>query len=394
MRRAPLPLSLILALLALLAVLIGAAQPARSQGDDRVVFAVIGDYGLPEPATASVAALVKGWRPDFIATLGDNDYSDSPHGALDTNVGQYYHAYIAPYRGRYGVGADVNRFFPVLGNHDWDKPGAQPYLDFFTLPGNERYYDVTWGPVRLFALDSDPREPDGVSDDSAQAQWLKARLADSPACWNLVLSHHPPFSSGPHGSNLWLQWPFQAWGADAILSGHDHDYERIVRDGFPYFVNGLGGATPYPFLLPVRGSEARHTLRHGAIRITASRDSITYEFIDIDGALIDSYTQRGGCAAAATGAPPVTTPAAMAPAATAPPVLPTTRVILATTATPTDIPHATTTPLPVQSLALSPPPPAAVRPLRLLEAIRTRLDLNHDGQLDLDDLRASWRGWR
>ena len=384
MSRAPLRFVFVLALLA---ALLGAARPAMSQGDERVVFAVIGDYGLAGPDEQAVATLVKGWQPDFIVTLGDNDYSSSPRGALDANVGQYYHEYIAPYHGQYGAGAAVNRFFPILGNHDWDKPDARPYLDFFTLPGNERYYDVTWGPVRLFALDSDTREPDGATMDSAQGRWLKGRLAESTACWNLVLAHHPPFSSGLHGPSLWMQWPFQAWGADAVLSGHDHDYERIVRDGFPYFVNGLGGGAPYSFLLPMRGSEVRHTVVHGAMRVTATRDSITYEFFTVDGTLIDSYTQHGRCAVTATVTPPTMPPthtATATPSATTT-TTPTPTATPAATATVT--PSATPSPQPttaaVQGLAPSPPPPAAALPLRVLEAIRTRLG----------DLRTVLQGW-
>lgn len=394
MRRLPV-VHLILAL-ALLAALLGAAQPVASQGNDRVVFAVIGDYGLAGPDAQAVATLVKGWQPDFVVTLGDNDYSSNPHGALDANVGQYYHSFIAPYQGKYGAGADVNRFFPTLGNHDWDKADGKPYLDFFTLPGNERYYDVTWGPVRVFALNSDPREPDGVTADSTQGQWLKARLAASTACWNLVLAHHPPFSSGIHGSNLWMQWPFAEWGADAALGGHDHTYERIVRGGFPYFVNGLGGAAPYPFLLPVGGSEARHTGVHGAMRVTATRDSITYEFITIDGTVIDSYMQRGGCATKATATPPAAATTLPPSSLVTPTITPTpTATHSATpTATPSITPDTLMARAPAQSLAPAPPPSATALPLRILQVVLARLDLDHDGHLGLGDLRAALLGWR
>jgi hypothetical protein len=53
-----------------------------------------------------------------------------------------------------------NRFFPTLGNHDYE--GSQwniPYLNFFTLPGNEIYYDFIWGPIHFFAIDSDIEIP-------------------------------------------------------------------------------------------------------------------------------------------------------------------------------------------------------------------------------------------
>src|SRR5581483_888244 len=140
-----------------------------------VRFAVIGDYGRAGQPERDVAELVKGWSPDFVITVGDNNYEDGAASTIDQNVGQYYHDFIGPYLGSYGEGAATNRFFPVLGNHDWQAAGARPYLDYFTLPGNERYYEVAYGPVHLFALDSDPSEPDGVRSDSAQANWLRAR---------------------------------------------------------------------------------------------------------------------------------------------------------------------------------------------------------------------------
>jgi hypothetical protein len=258
---------------------------------------VIGDYGSASQAERDVAALVHSWKPDFIITTGDNNYPAGAAATIDENIGQYYHEFIAPYTGSYGAGAETNRFYPSLGNHDWNTSGAVPYLNYFTLPGNERYYDVVRGPVHLFAIDSDPHEPDGRTSDSAQGQWLQGALAASSGCWDLVYFHHPAFSSGLHGSTSEMQWPFQAWGADAVLNGHDHLYERIVVDGFPYFVDGLGGAEIYQFQTPVPGSQVRYNANFGAMLVIATRTAITYQFIAIDGAVVDTYTQSGGCQA-------------------------------------------------------------------------------------------------
>ncbi len=235
----------------------GRGDPSARAALAVVRLAVIGDYGLAGVNARRVADLVKSWEPDLIITTGDNNYPDGAAETIDQNIGQYYREFIYPYGGAYGPGGVRNRFFPALGNHDWRTDGAAPYRQYFTLPGNERYYDVVWGPVHLFAIDSDPREPDGITADSPQARWLQERLAASTAPWKLVYMHHPPFSSGPHGSHPALQWPYQAWGATAVLAGHDHAYERIIRDGFPYFVNGLGGASIYPLQAPVPGSRAR-----------------------------------------------------------------------------------------------------------------------------------------
>jgi tartrate-resistant acid phosphatase type 5 len=255
-------------------------------------FAVIGDYGQAGSPERDVAELVKGWSPDFVITVGDNNYEDGAASTIDQNVGQYYHDFIAPYLGSYGEGAATNRFFPALGNHDWEAVGARPYLDYFTLPGNERYYDFAYGPVHFFALDSDPSEPDGVRSDSAQANWLRARLGAATEPWKVVYFHHSPYSSGlEHGSTDYMQWPFKQWGATAVLSGHDHDYERVVRDDFPYFVNGAGGKSLYHFFpLPVFGSRKRYNDDYGAMQVDANPDQITFRFIARTGEVIDTYT--------------------------------------------------------------------------------------------------------
>ncbi|MEJ2300503.1 MAG: metallophosphoesterase [Anaerolineales bacterium] len=254
-----------------------------------VRFAVIGDYGNGEQSEADVAELVKSWNPDFIITTGDNNYASGEASTIDENIGQFYHQFIYPYQGTYGAGAEANRLFPSLGNHDWYTAGAQPYLDYFELPGNERYYDFEWGPVHLFALDGDPNEPDGVGASSDQAAWLQSRLADSTAPWKIVYNHFPPFSSGPHGNTDWIQWPFQEWGATAVLAGHDHTYERLLVDGLPYFVNGLGGAAKYNFESPVPGSQIRYNADFGAMLIEASEESLTFQFINRKGEVIDTY---------------------------------------------------------------------------------------------------------
>lgn len=257
---------------------------------ESIRFAVIGDFGDSRQAELDVSNLVKSWDPDFIITVGDNNYPAGEAATIDENVGRYYHEFIYPYTGTFGEGADVNRFFPILGNHDWDVPDAQPYMDYFELPGNERYYDFTWGPIHFFALDSDPREPDGIFQTSPQGQWLEDNLASSTSTWNVVYLHHPPYSSGKYGASVELQWPFAEWGADVVLSGHDHAYERIMQDGIPYFINGLGGGSIYKSETPsMQGSEARFSDDYGAMLVDANESDVTFQFITRTGLVIDTY---------------------------------------------------------------------------------------------------------
>jgi hypothetical protein len=254
-----------------------------------VRFAVIGDYGQAGENLAAVAALVDSWEVDFILTTGDNNYPSGAADTIDKNIGQYFHHYIHPYRGDYGDGARINRFFPSLGNHDWYTASAQPYLDYFDLPGNERYYTFTWEFIDFFALDSDWVEPDGIGRDSAQAQWLQGALSASQAAWKVVYFHHAPYSSGYHGSTVHMRWPFVEWGADVVLAGHDHHYERLQVDGLLYFVNGLGGGARYSFGETEAGSQLRYNARHGAMLVEVTPQQMIFSFVNVDREVVDRF---------------------------------------------------------------------------------------------------------
>ncbi|MFN8413116.1 MAG: metallophosphoesterase [Anaerolineales bacterium] len=261
-----------------------------SQQSGITTFAVIGDYGLAGQAEADVANLVKNWNPDFIVTLGDNNYQKGAAESIDPNIGQYYHDYISPYRGKYGNGSPTKRFFPALGNHDWGSGDANAYFNYFSFYNKQGYYDFVQGPIHFFMLDSDPHEPDGTSSTSEQAKWLRKGLAASTATFNVVILHHPPYSSGQHGSNAYTQWPYKAWGADVVLAGHDHIYERLLVGGLPYFVNGIGGAELYGFSSIVPGSQVRFNQDYGAMRVETNGLTMKFQAYSRTGILIDEYT--------------------------------------------------------------------------------------------------------
>ena len=276
-------------------------------------FAVVGDFGSPGQPELDVANRIKSWNPEYILTVGDNNYPSGAASTIDTNIGQYYHDYIGNYTGAYGAGSPgYNRFFPSLGNHDWgdianNPTGANPYLAYFTLPGtpvagsgftlpspnpntNERYYTFIQGPVQFFAIDSDLNEPDGTTATSVQGTWLKNALAASTTPWQIVYFHHAAYTSTSRGNSTYMQWPFAQWGADAVIAGHDHTYERLSVNGIPYFVDGLGGASLGSFSTPLAGSQVRYASNYGAMLIDANDTSITYQFITRTGVVIDTYT--------------------------------------------------------------------------------------------------------
>lgn len=338
---------------------------------ESVRFAAIGDFGNGSSESVAVATLVGGWQPDFIVTVGDNNYPDGDASTIDDHIGKLYHNYIYPFHGSIVTptpnstpGPATNRFWPTLGNHDWhtlvinngNVTGA--YFDYFTLPGNERYYEVVNGPVHFFMVDSDSVEPDGITETSVQGQWLKERLTTSTVPWKLVLFHHAAYSSSSnHGSNRNLQWPFATWGADAVLSGHDHTYERLKVNGLTYFVNGLGGASPYAFGTPVAGSLKRYNAENGAMLIEANATTIRFRMINISGKTVDQVILNKSLAT-----PTVTPSSQTVPTATSTNTLPLSPTVTKTsTATPkptltkihTATPKPTTTKTPVPSTHLN-----------------------------------------
>ncbi|MEO6694022.1 MAG: metallophosphoesterase [Ignavibacteria bacterium] len=253
-------------------------------------FAAIGDYGKSGANELLVSNFVKSWNPEFIITLGNNNYTAGSQTTIDTNIGQYYSQYIYPYSGAFVTGDTVNRFFPSLGENDWLTANAQPYLDYFTLPNNERYYDFIKGNIHFFAIDSDVNEADGRDSNSVQAQWLKIKLAESSEKWNIVYFNHPPYTSGSSsGPEVNMRWPFKRWGASAVISGHEHVYERLTIDGLPYFVNGLGGESIHSFGATAAGSQIRYNNNFGAMIISSYQDSLSLKFYNITGTKIDQF---------------------------------------------------------------------------------------------------------
>jgi hypothetical protein len=246
-------------------------------------FAAIGDYGEDSRPEAAVADMVADWNPDFVITLGNNNYPAGEQATIESNIDKHYRDFI-------GSTFATTRFFPSLGNRDWGDGSITsltcvgsvctgPYFNHFDLPGNERYYDYVKGPIHFFVLDSNSQEPDGITADSIQAAWLQAALASATEPWKVVYFHHPPYSSGFHGSTPALQWPFEEWGADLVLSGHDHNYERLVVDGFPYFVNGAGGRNIRDCGAAIPGSQICYDTDFGAMTITADACRMTLTFV-------------------------------------------------------------------------------------------------------------------
>ena len=264
-----------------------------------IVFALIGDYGDSGSKVRDVADMVKSWNPEFVVTAGDNNYETGQLSNMPDNIGQYYSDYIynpdAPDGYRCIGQADIdeeNRFFPSPGNHDYGSDINTNYLAYFTLPGNERFYQFRKGSTHFFSMDSN-----ATGDFGVMKSWLEEQVAASDATFKVVIFHHPPFSASDHGNYESMQWNWAELGICAVLTGHEHSYQHIIEKANPsvhHIVNGLSGRTN---IYGCSNNPLDENLfdvycynnKNGAIRAVISDEQLTFGFYSVQagGILID-----------------------------------------------------------------------------------------------------------
>lgn len=265
-----------------------------------LILAIVGDHGVTGGGADAVGDLVTGWAPDLVLGVGDAFYASALDDRdvvgtdrYDRVVGARFCAFLdgaAPGPNcPLGDRSAGTRFLGAAGNHDHDDGPLAAYLAYFTFPGDELVFDVGLGPLHVWVLDSTAMVRSDA-EASRQAAWLEAGLRGSDAAFDVVLVHHPPHSSSTvHGSTAATRLPFGAWGADLVLAGHDHTYERVELDGVTYVVNGLGGTPRYAIGVPVPGSVVRFADDWGALRLVVDADRLTGEFVTIDGRIVDRF---------------------------------------------------------------------------------------------------------
>lgn len=188
--------------------------------------------------------------------------------------------------------------YPVLGNHEAD--GVR-YQEVFVLPtapaGTERYYAYTWATTGVVCLDLYLTPYSAGSD---QYLWLE----DTLAAWQghpqvrlkVVLLHHGPYDSGPHGSHSVVRSDlvplFERYGVAAVISGHDHTYERGTVNDVKYVVTGGGGAPLYEATGDWWTQVTESVFHYVLVEVEGPRATFTAR--RTDGSILDQFTVGSG----------------------------------------------------------------------------------------------------
>jgi hypothetical protein len=231
-----------------------------------------------DEATAALLDRISG----TVATLGDNVY---PAGTPEQFAACY-----APSWGR-----ARKRTRPAPGNHDYATEGARGYFAYFGAAAGHPargYYSYDLGRWHVVVLNSNCADVGGCHVGSPQERWLRTDLASYASRCSLAYWHHARFSSGPHGGDRAVEPFWQALsehGAELVLAGHDHIYERFApqtpgglvdrQSGIREFVVGTGGRSHYAIATPTANSEARNETAFGVLRLVLRPASYEWEFV-------------------------------------------------------------------------------------------------------------------
>lgn len=292
-------------LLLALAVATAAGRIAPSALAADPVLIAAGDIASCSSTGARATAALLDALPGTVVTLGDNAYQSG-------TAAEFANCYDPTWGRRR---ADTR---PAPGNHDYVTPGASAYYAYFGSAAGDPargYYSYDLGTWHIVAINSNCSAIGGCGAGSSQEMWLRADLAAHPASCTLAYWHHPLFSSGSHGGQAYMQPIWNALyeaGADIILNGHDHIYERFgpqtptgaadAAFGVREFIVGTGGASHYTVDKILPNSEARNTDTYGVLSLKLHPAGYDWQFVPEAGRSF-SDNGSGTCHGAPPGSP-------------------------------------------------------------------------------------------
>lgn len=253
-------------------------------------------YGGSDPTECqhrATADLLSG--ADAVVPLGDLQYPDG-------TLGDFNQAYD-PSWGRHAA-----RTYPVPGNHEYHTPGARGYFDYWSSKGRPTgvagngYYSFDLGSWHVIALNTSAGCTSGppCAEGSPQNNWLETDLANTTENCIVAYWHAPLFSSGVHGDSLngkpfWID--LYAAGADLVLNGHEHNYQRYAKqtptgqkasNGIRQFVVGTGGRQLTDLGAPDPTLEVGNDTDFGVLKLTLESNSYSWRYVRVGGAVLDS----------------------------------------------------------------------------------------------------------
>lgn len=260
------------------------ATPTATSSSGSVVLVGAGDISTCSNNNDEATAKLLDAIPGTVFTAGDNAYDSGTYT-------QYLNCYDPTW------GRHKSRTEPVPGNHEYATSGAAGYFQYFNnIPA---YYAYNLGSWRIYALNSEI----DVSATGPEATWLQSDLAANPSQCVLAYWHKARWSSGStHGSTSSMQAIWQILynaGAELVVSGHEHNYERFAEmnasgtaasPGLREIVIGTGGMSLYPFGTPLSTSQVRSNSSYGVLKLTLHAGSYDWQFVPVAGS---TFTDSG-----------------------------------------------------------------------------------------------------
>lgn len=240
-------------------------------------FIAFGDSGTGDDAQKKLAKVMELYDFDTIIHTGDIAYSSGTADELQRNFFDIYEPILK-----------MAPFYPTPGNHDYLTNDLAPYLARFA---KERYYSFDQGPIHFVALDTNtPIYTDEMT------KWLDNDLKNvSKDKWTVIFFHHPPYSSGKvHGDNVIVQKKlvpiFEKYKVNLVLSGHEHNYERMKPiNGVLYVVTGGGSGVLYQ-MGPEREMTEFRTVQTHFMDFNVTKCKLDGQAINVENEVIDKFS--------------------------------------------------------------------------------------------------------
>lgn len=264
-----------------------------TEASDQFSFAFWGDSQSGWDTFSPLVRLMKEYQPEFTFGAGDLVGNGS-------NLEEYYHLMQSLSQ------LDVVHY-PVPGNHDYDgyyeNLYPKNYMDLLKLEEQQQYYAWNHGNVAFIAIDPNMFFPVSVPDTSRQHQWFMDQLRSEEwqnAEWRFITLHQPPFSQGWPGysgdkSIEDLLIPLlEEHNIDGILTGHSHDYERLLRNygnqQVAFVISGGGGGGLEPEGLTPEPKMDVVVKEHHFVLIEINGPKATFKAINLENEIIDEFS--------------------------------------------------------------------------------------------------------